>query len=107
MIAERARDDDTRFEAPPTRPLEARQPKEAADRSDRPEVRGRRVGERMHTSIRPNPLRRAAIAAAGWIVLLTTAAASRDLEDILKDKKIIDATEANEAKAAKEKEQAA
>jgi Putative porin len=39
--------------------------------------------------------------------LLATTAAARDLEDILKDKKIIDAVEANEAKAAKEKEQAA
>ncbi len=43
----------------------------------------------------------------GVICLLATTAAARDLEDILKDKKVIDATEANEAKAAKEKQQAA
>lgn len=40
-----------------------------------------------------------------WLFVGT--AAARDLEDILKEKKIIDAIEANEAKAAKEKEQAA
>ncbi len=39
--------------------------------------------------------------------LLATTAAARDLEDILKDKGVIDAVEANEAKAAKEKQQAA
>jgi hypothetical protein len=41
------------------------------------------------------------------VCLLATAAAARDLEDILKDKKVIDAVEANEAKAAREKQQAA
>ena len=41
------------------------------------------------------------------VCLLASTAAARDLEDILKDKKVIDAVEANEAKAAKEKEQAA
>jgi Putative porin len=61
----------------------------------------------MRTSTRPNPWRRAAIAAAGLTVMLTASAAARDLEDILKDKKVIDAVEANEAKAAREKEQAA
>jgi hypothetical protein len=40
-------------------------------------------------------------------VLLATATAARDLEEILQDKKLINATEANEAKAAREKEQAA
>jgi putative porin len=39
--------------------------------------------------------------------LLATTAAARDLEDILKDKGVIDSVEANEAKAAKEKQQAA
>ena len=42
----------------------------------------------------------------GVICLLATTARARDLEDILKDKGVIDSTEANEAKAAKEKEQA-
>jgi hypothetical protein len=41
------------------------------------------------------------------VCLLATTAAARDLEDILKDKKVIDAVEANEAKAAREKQQAA
>jgi hypothetical protein len=41
------------------------------------------------------------------LCLFAHTAAARDLEDILKDKKIIDPIEANEAKAAKEKEQAA
>ena len=62
----------------------------------------------MRTSIR---WRRAAIAAAGLAVCLAvwlaTTAAARDLEDILKDKGVIDSVEANEAKAAKEKQQAA
>src|SRR5262245_26556408 len=43
----------------------------------------------------------------GVICILATTAGARDLEDILKDKKVIDATEANEAKAAKERQQAA
>jgi len=43
----------------------------------------------------------------GAVMLLASTAAARDLEDILKDKKIIDPIEANEAKAAKEREQAA
>ena len=43
----------------------------------------------------------------GVICLLATTARARDLEDILRDKNVIDATEANEAKAAREKEQAA
>jgi putative porin len=43
-----------------------------------------------------------------WVTvcLLATTAAARDLEDILKEKGVIDAVEANEAKAAKEKQQA-
>jgi len=41
------------------------------------------------------------------VCLLATTAAARDLEDILKDKKVIDPIEANEAKAAKERAQAA
>ncbi len=40
------------------------------------------------------------------VCLLATTAAARDLEDILKEKGVIDAVEANEAKAAKEKQQA-
>lgn len=40
-----------------------------------------------------------------WLIAGT--AAARDIEDILKEKNVIDAIEANEAKAAKEKEQAA
>ena len=40
------------------------------------------------------------------VCLLATTAAARDLEDILKEKGVIDAIEANEAKAAKEKQQA-
>jgi Putative porin len=46
----------------------------------------------------------------GWfgvICLLATTAGARDLEDILKDKGVIDATEANEVKASREKQQAA
>jgi hypothetical protein len=42
----------------------------------------------------------------GALCLLATTAAARDLEDILKEKKVIDAQEANEVKAAKEKTQA-
>ena len=42
---------------------------------------------------------------AAW--LLASTAGARDLEDILKEKKIIDPIEANEAKAAKERAQAA
>jgi hypothetical protein len=57
----------------------------------------------MRTSHRTNHWRRAAIAAAGLTVLLAPASGARDLEEILKDKKIIDPQEANEAKAAKEK----
>jgi Putative porin len=45
-------------------------------------------------------------ALVAWLLLVSPAAA-RTLEEILENKKIIDATEANEAKAAKEKEQAA
>jgi len=37
----------------------------------------------------------------GAVLLLASTAAARDLEDILKEKKVIDAVEANEAKAAK------
>ncbi len=40
------------------------------------------------------------------VCLLATTAAARDLEDILKDKGVLNPVEANEAKAAKEKEQA-
>src|SRR5262249_28265950 len=40
------------------------------------------------------------------LLVLTTPAASRTLEEILEDKHLIDATEANEAKAAREKEKA-
>jgi hypothetical protein len=40
-------------------------------------------------------------------LLVASTAAARDLEDILKEKKVIDAVEANEAKAAKERAQAA
>jgi len=43
----------------------------------------------------------------GAVLLLASTAAARDLEDILKEKKVIDAVEANEAKAAKERQQAA
>jgi putative porin len=43
----------------------------------------------------------------GAVLLLASTAAARDLEDILKEKKVIDAIEANEAKAAKERQQAA
>ena len=43
----------------------------------------------------------------GVICLLATTAVARDLEDILKDKGVIDATEANEAKASNERKQAA
>ena len=43
----------------------------------------------------------------GALCLFATTAAARDLEDILKEKKIIDPIEANEAKAAKERAQAA
>src|SRR5262245_16417837 len=61
----------------------------------------------MRTSTRSSLWKEAAIAAIGLIVLLAAATPARDLEDILRDKKIIDANEASEAKAAKEKEQAA
>ena len=40
------------------------------------------------------------------VCVLATTAAARDLEDILKEKGVIDSIEANEAKAAKEKQQA-
>ena len=50
---------------------------------------------------------RMTLAAAGVTISLQAAAAARDLEDILKEKKVIDAVEANEAKAAKERQQAA
>ncbi len=43
----------------------------------------------------------------GVLCLLATTARARDLEDILKDKGVIDATEANEVKASREKQQAA
>jgi hypothetical protein len=40
------------------------------------------------------------------VLLASSTAGARDLEDILKDKKVIDSQEANEVKAAKEKAQA-
>jgi Putative porin len=57
----------------------------------------------MHSSIR----RHAAIVAAGLFAAFAAPVPARTLEEILQEKGVIDSSEANEAKAAKEKEQAA
>jgi hypothetical protein len=59
----------------------------------------------MRTSIRWIQWRRAAFATAGLTICLAAKAPARNLEDILQDKGVIDSSEANEAKAAREKEQ--
>ena len=61
----------------------------------------------MRTSIRWIQWRRAAFAAAGLTIWLAAKAPARNLEDILKEKGVIDSSEAAEAKAAREKQQAA
>ena len=66
------------------------------------ETSQQRIERRLRGARRPSMACAAAVIAA-----LASSASARDLEQILRDKKIIDPVEANEAEAAKERQQAA